>query len=159
METTLHHLQFSFTGIKSAWFYLIIIGIAVLAILFSWLGVKKIAPFKKKTLIFSLRVVSIILITLTIFQPQVERQDFVRSKNKVGLIFDNSRSMTLKDSDSNIQRIEVVKQFIKKIRGILNNWKTVLMWTSSRFLILPKKSPILMRHGYVTDIQQILIRC
>lgn len=162
METPLHHLQFSFIGIKSTWIYLIIIGLALLAIIFSWLGTKNIASFKKKMLIFSLRVAAIILITLSIFQPQIERQDFVRVKNKVVLIFDNSRSMTLKNSDSNTQRIEVVKQFIKENQGYIKQLEDYFDVDFLSFSDTTKEiSDINMDEAWVcngltTDINQML---
>ncbi|MFO0794995.1 MAG: glutamine amidotransferase [Candidatus Brocadiaceae bacterium] len=110
-NVTQWHLTFA--GLENTGLQIFVIILAVVALYFSWIGIKTVLPLTKRWLLITLRIVAAILIVILLLQPQIEQKEVLKLKNKVVCLLDNSKSMTLKGGDTGISRHQLVKNFFK----------------------------------------------
>ncbi|MBV6519577.1 MAG: hypothetical protein DCC43_08960 [Candidatus Brocadia sp.] len=103
--------QLSFTGIENVWLRMVVLLLAIIALFFSWHGIRAIPSRSKQAALFALRLLATALFVLLLFQPQIEQKEVIKLKNKVVCLLDNSESMTLKGGDTGVTRFQLVKNF------------------------------------------------
>lgn len=103
----------TFLGLEHFGLRVLVLLLSIAAFYFSWLSIKIISPLAKRLLLLLLRASGILLILFLLFQPQVEQKEVLKLKNKLVFLLDNTKSMTLHGGDTDVSRLQLVKDFFK----------------------------------------------
>ncbi|MDO8137650.1 MAG: hypothetical protein Q6354_08420, partial [Candidatus Brocadiales bacterium] len=99
----------TFSGLQEPWLRALLLAVALSVLLFSWMGLRTF-PWGKGLLIMLLRTLATLALVFMTLEPQVELKDTARIRNKVALILDNSKSMSIKAEGEG--RFEGIKKFL-----------------------------------------------
>ena len=88
-----------------------------------WSGLSRIRSPRKKFFIFGLRVLTFLLVTALLFQPELELKKTRELKNTVAVLLDNSKSMSIKTFPEEITRANILSKAFKKNRQYFEDLK------------------------------------
>ena len=108
--------SFSFSGAKGVWLVLVVV-IACVSIFFSWQSLRKAKSLPKRIMLFSIRLITVVLIVLMVMQSGIDVQKFEKLNSSVVVMVDDSVSMSIINSDTKQGRADEVLQFIRKSGG------------------------------------------
>ncbi|MGR3296027.1 MAG: glutamine amidotransferase [Candidatus Bathyanammoxibius sp.] len=102
----------TFAGAVEPWLRTVVLLVALAVVVMSWMGLRRLPSTRMKFLAILLRCVATAVLVIMILQPQVQREETARVKNKVALVFDASKSMGVKVGG--YERFDSVRGFLKE---------------------------------------------
>jgi len=116
-------LSLSTKDLSYAW--ILILFVVPLALWFFWISLKRIhSPFRK-TFLISLRALTFFLLIFTLLQPELEFKKSHILKNKIAVLVDDTKSMSIKTFPSEQSRAEIVRQAFGTNQGVLESLANV----------------------------------
>ena len=116
-------LSLSTKDLSYAW--ILILFVVLLALWFFWISLKRIhSPFRK-TFLISLRALTFFLLIFTLLQPELEFKKSHILKNKIAVLVDDTKSMSIKTFPSEQSRAEIIRQAFRTNQGVLESLANV----------------------------------
>jgi len=116
-------LSLSTKDLSYAW--ILILFVVPLALWFFWISLKRIhSPFRK-TFLISLRALTFFLLIFTLLQPELEFKKSHILKNRIAVLVDDTKSMSIKTFPSEQSRAEIVRQAFGTNQGVLESLANV----------------------------------
>jgi hypothetical protein len=116
-------LDFALTELFYVW--ILLLFVSPLALWFFWTSLKRIhSPFRKALLI-SLRAFTFFLLILILLQPELEFRKSHTLKNRIAILVDSTKSMSIKTFPSEQPRIDFVRQAFEKNQGVLESLSNI----------------------------------
>jgi len=107
----------TFAGVTEPWLRAVILILAMAVVVLSWMSLRGISSFPRKSFIIFLRCTATAALVIMILEPQLQEQQTARINNKVALVFDSSKSMAVKAGGS--ERFEGVREFLRENKTFL----------------------------------------
>ena len=104
----------TFAGVTDPWLRAVVLILGLAIIVMSWMGLRRIPSARTKLFVIFLRCVATAALITMILEPQVWELETARIKNKVALVFDDSKSMAVKAGQR--ERFQSVREFLRSNR-------------------------------------------
>jgi len=95
----------------------------VLSLWFFWTSLARVRSPWKKTFLYTLRVVVLLLVAMVVLQPRLEFKKIQPLKNTVAVLLDDSKSMTIKTFPSEKPRGDLVRKVMENNKGYFETLK------------------------------------
>mgnify|MGYP005628048801 FL=1 len=116
-------LSLAAKDLSSRW---VLIFFAVfMALWFFWTSLSRINSPLRKAFIISLRMITFSLVVFIILQPELEFKKSQTLKNRVAILVDDTKSMSIKTFPSEKKRIDFVRQTFEKNQGVLESLSNI----------------------------------
>ena len=116
-------LNFALTEPLHVW--ILLLFVITLALWFFWTSLKRIhSPFRK-VLLISLRAFTFFLLILILIQPELEFRKSHTLKNRIAILVDDTKSMSIRSFPSEQPRIDFVRQAFEKNQGVLESLSNI----------------------------------
>jgi len=144
------------------WILAFAVFVVPAALWFFWTSLRRIRSPFKKALLYSLRVISFLLLLLILFKPELEFSKGRIQKNSIAVLLDDSKSLAIKTFPEEKPRFDIIRRVLKKNRDYFENLKKEFQvdfyFASDRIAAAPG-SDIESRYrvqGLNTDLNQVL---
>lgn len=102
--------------------FLVLLALMVpLALWFAWTSLARITSSPKKIFLFALRTLALALITLILFQPQLDFKKSRLLKNTIAVLLDDSKSLSIKTYPDELTRADIIKNTLAENRDYLES--------------------------------------
>ncbi|SVD39201.1 uncharacterized protein METZ01_LOCUS392055, partial [marine metagenome] len=112
-------LSLATKDLPSGWVFLLFVFL--LALWFFWTSLKRIHLPLRKTFIITLRIFVLSIVLFIFLQPELEFKKKHTLKNRIAVLVDDTKSMTIKTFPSEQSRIDFVRQAFKKNQNTLES--------------------------------------
>ncbi|GAB4288876.1 MAG: hypothetical protein Kow0090_01260 [Myxococcota bacterium] len=96
----------------------LLIAAVFIALLLSYLALRGLSAFRKKAMLFALRLLALVFIALAVIEPAITLEERAPLKGKIALLIDNSKSLTALSSEAET-RFDKVKKWLSTQEGEL----------------------------------------
>lgn len=105
------------------WIWILIGVLVPVAMWFFWTSLSRLSSLGKKLFLLTLRGIAFGLLLLVLLQPELEFKKGHLLKNSIAVLFDNSKSLSIKSFPSEKQRIDLVRTTFEKNQTYFKNLK------------------------------------
>ena len=103
-------LNFASKDLSLVWVFLLVL----LALYFFWTSLERIKSPLKKIFFISLRLLVFLLLLFVLLEPELEFKKSHILRNSIAILVDDTKSMSIKTFPSETQRVDLVRQALKK---------------------------------------------
>lgn len=105
------------------WILAVVIFLVPAALVFFWTSLARIRSRYKKAFLFSLRVLTFILLMLVLFRPELEFNKSRLLKNTIAVLLDDSKSLSIKTFPEEKPRLDIVRRVLQNNRDYFEKLK------------------------------------
>lgn len=98
-------------------------AVAVAVVILGWLSSRRLTSPWRRAALIGLRAAAASMALVLFLQPAVELRQVAREPNRVAVVVDDSRSMSLRDEPGGPSRLERVRALLERSRGTLERWQ------------------------------------
>ncbi|MGP0629183.1 glutamine amidotransferase [Nitrospina sp. 32_T5] len=111
---------------ENRWALMALAVLAPLMLWFFWTSLRKLRSLPRKTVLYTLRVLTLALLLLLILQPRLELKNIQPLKNTIAVLVDDSKSMSIKTFPEEIPRKQLVSDALARhkdwLTGLRQNY-------------------------------------
>jgi len=101
--------------------WILVLFVVPLALWFFWTSLKRIHSSLRKILLICLRTLTFFMVVFIFLQPELEFKKSHTLKNRIAVLVDDTKSMSIKTFPSEQSRIDFVRQAFEKNQGALES--------------------------------------
>ena len=135
-----NEVSLSFATKDSSFAWILVLFVVPLALWFFWTSLKRIHSSLRKILLICLRTLTFFMVVFIFLQPELEFKKSHTLKNRIAVLVDDTKSMSIKTFPSEQSRIDFVRQAFEKNQGALESLADIFQF--DYYLISDQIEPI-----------------